>query len=32
MPRPLGTCAVEWQPTDWQDEVLSRMGVRSTVR
>jgi len=26
MPRPLGTYAVEWEPTDWHDEVLGRLG------
>jgi uncharacterized protein YndB with AHSA1/START domain len=26
MPRPLGTYAVEWTPTDWRDDVLGRLG------
>ena len=25
-PRPLGSYAVEWDPTDWRDEVLGRLG------
>jgi uncharacterized protein YndB with AHSA1/START domain len=32
-PRPLGSYAVEWPPTDWTDEVLGRLGgtFRGTV-
>ena len=32
-PRPFGNYAVEWIPTDWQDEVLGRLGgtFRGTV-
>ena len=26
MPRPLGTYAVEWEPTEWRDDVLGRLG------
>ncbi len=26
IPRPLGSYAVEWEPTDWRDEVLGRLG------
>jgi uncharacterized protein YndB with AHSA1/START domain len=26
VPRPLGSYAVEWAPTDWRDEVLGRLG------
>jgi uncharacterized protein YndB with AHSA1/START domain len=25
-PRPLGGYAVEWEPTDWRDDVLGRLG------
>ena len=25
-PRPLGSYAVEWEPTEWRDEVLGRLG------
>ena len=25
-PRPLGSYAVEWEPTDWRDEILGRLG------
>jgi uncharacterized protein YndB with AHSA1/START domain len=32
-PRPLGSYAVEWPPTDWRDDVLGRLGgaFRGTV-
>ena len=32
-PRPLGSYAVEWAPTEWQDDVLGRLGgaFRGTV-
>ena len=26
VPRPLGSYAVEWEPTEWTDEVLGRLG------
>lgn len=26
VPRPLGSYAVEWEPTEWHDEVLGRLG------
>ena len=26
IPKPLGSYAVEWEPTDWRDEVLGRLG------
>ena len=26
VPRPLGSYAVEWEPTEWSDELLGRMG------
>jgi glutathione S-transferase len=26
MPRPLGTYVVEWEPTEWHDDVLGRLG------
>ena len=26
MPRPLGSYAVEWEPTEWRDEVLGPLG------
>ena len=26
IPRPLGSYAVEWEPTEWRDEVLGRLG------
>ncbi len=26
VPRPLGVYAVEWDPTEWRDEVLGRLG------
>lgn len=26
IPRPLGSYAVEWAPTEWQDDVLGRLG------
>ena len=26
IPKPLGSYAVEWDPTDWRDEVLGRLG------
>ena len=26
VPRPLGVYAVEWEPTEWRDEVLGRLG------
>ena len=26
MPRPLGCYAVEWEPTEWKDELLGRLG------
>ena len=26
IPRPLGSYAVEWQPTEWRDELLGRLG------
>ena len=26
MPRPLGSYAVEWEPTEWRDEMLGRLG------
>jgi uncharacterized protein YndB with AHSA1/START domain len=31
--RPLGVYAVEWEPTEWQDEILGRLGgaFRGTV-
>ena len=33
IPRPLGTFAVEWETTEWRDEVLGRLGgaFRGTV-
>jgi len=33
VPRPLGSYAVEWEPTEWRDEVLGRLGgaFRGTV-
>jgi uncharacterized protein YndB with AHSA1/START domain len=33
VPRPLGVYAVEWEPTEWRDEVLGRLGgaFRGTV-
>lgn len=33
VPRPLGSYAVEWEPTEWADEVLGRLGgaFRGTV-
>jgi uncharacterized protein YndB with AHSA1/START domain len=33
VPRPLGSYAVEWEATDWQDDVLGRLGgaFRGTV-
>jgi uncharacterized protein YndB with AHSA1/START domain len=33
VPRPLGSYAVEWSPTDWKDELLGRLGgaFRGTV-
>ena len=33
VPRPLGSYAVEWAPTEWKDEVLGRLGgaFRGTV-
>ena len=33
MPRPLGSYAVEWEPTEWRDDVLGRLGgaFRGTV-
>jgi len=33
VPRPLGVYAVEWEPTEWQDEVFGRLGgaFRGTV-
>ena len=33
MARPLGAYAVEWDPTEWQDEILGRLGgaFRGTV-
>ena len=33
LPRPLGSFAVEWEPTEWRDEVLGRLGgaLRGTV-
>jgi uncharacterized protein YndB with AHSA1/START domain len=33
VPRPLGSYAVEWEPTEWRDEVLGRLGgaLRGTV-
>ncbi len=33
VPRPLGSYAVEWRPTEWRDEVLGRLGgvFRGTV-
>jgi len=26
VPRPLGSYAVEWEPTEWRDDVLGRLG------
>lgn len=26
IPKPLGSYAVEWDPTDWHDEILGRLG------
>ena len=26
VPRPLGSYAVEWEPTEWRDELLGRLG------
>ena len=26
MPRPLGSYAVEWEPTEWRDDLLGRLG------
>lgn len=26
IPRPLGSYAVEWEPTEWRDEILGRLG------
>ena len=26
MKRPLGTYALEWHPTDWQDDILGHLG------
>lgn len=26
IPRPLGSYAVEWEPTEWRDELLGRLG------
>jgi len=33
VPRPLGVYALEWEPTDWRDDVLGRLGgaFRGTV-
>ncbi len=33
VPRPLGSYAVEWEPTEWRDELLGRLGgaFRGTV-
>jgi uncharacterized protein YndB with AHSA1/START domain len=33
LPRPLGSYAIEWQPTEWRDDVLGRLGgtFRGTV-
>jgi uncharacterized protein YndB with AHSA1/START domain len=33
VPRPLGSYAIEWAPSDWRDEVLGRLGgvFRGTV-
>lgn len=33
IPKPLGAYAVEWDPTEWRDEVLGRLGgaFRATV-
>ena len=33
VPRPLGSYAVEWEPTEWHDELLGRLGgaFRGTV-
>ena len=33
VPRPLGSYAVEWNPTEWRDELLGRLGgaFRGTV-
>jgi uncharacterized protein YndB with AHSA1/START domain len=33
VPRPLGSYALEWKPTEWHDEVLGRLGgsFRGTV-
>ena len=33
VPRPLGSYAIEWKPTEWTDEVLGRLGgaFRGTV-
>jgi uncharacterized protein YndB with AHSA1/START domain len=33
VPRPLGSYALEWDPTDWRDELLGRLGgaFRGTV-
>ena len=29
VPRPLGVYAIEWDPTEWRDEVLGRLGGAS---
>ena len=26
VPRPLGSDAIEWEPTEWRDDVLGRLG------
>jgi uncharacterized protein YndB with AHSA1/START domain len=26
VPRPLGSYAIEWEPTEWRDEILGRLG------
>jgi uncharacterized protein YndB with AHSA1/START domain len=33
VPRPLGVYAIEWEPTEWRDELLGRLGgaFRGTV-
>ena len=33
VPRPLGSYAIEWEPTEWSDDVLGRLGgaFRGTV-
>jgi len=33
VPRPLGVYAIEWEPTEWKDDVLGRLGgaFRGTV-